>query len=107
MWDGRSIIVRFRRQRGNNCPQGEPKTSPKINNEAIKNSATNVNTEINEKDQSNLLEVDKLSVKPNIEGTKDNSDLINVTDSTTTVQNPVTLKENSPNQSCHKPEVKY
>ncbi|KAJ8669055.1 hypothetical protein QAD02_000314 [Eretmocerus hayati] len=42
MWDTRSIIVRFRRQRGNTCLPGEQKSSPKKKDEVPKTpSATN------------------------------------------------------------------
>ena len=41
MWDTRSIIVRFRRQRGNTCLPGEPKANPKkIKEETTKGSTT-------------------------------------------------------------------
>lgn len=35
MWDTRSIIVRFRRQRGNTCLPGEPKNNSKKNKEEV------------------------------------------------------------------------
>ena len=41
MWDTRSIIVRFRRQRGNTCLPGEQKNLKKIKEEAVKNDQKN------------------------------------------------------------------
>ncbi|KAK0085157.1 hypothetical protein PV325_005696 [Microctonus aethiopoides] len=48
MWDTRSIIVRFRRQRGNTCLPGEPKNNPKkVKNELDDNGVKNERAECN------------------------------------------------------------
>ncbi|OXU25692.1 hypothetical protein TSAR_012611 [Trichomalopsis sarcophagae] len=54
MWDTRSIIVRFRRQRGNTCLPGEPKSNPKKNKDDV--SAKIVSTSNNEKTNSEKTE---------------------------------------------------
>lgn len=51
MWDTRSIIVRFRRQRGNTCLPGEPKSNPKKKDEVLKTPSATDNTQ--EKDKPN------------------------------------------------------
>lgn len=48
MWDTRSIIVRFRRQRGNTCLPGEPKNNPKkVKNELDDNGVKNERADCN------------------------------------------------------------
>ena len=73
MWDTRSIIVRFRRQRGNTCLPGEQKTSPKkIKEETAKASASitndskareNHSKEVNDKSNQSFTNTNSLHTK--------------------------------------------
>lgn len=53
MWDTRSIIVRFRRQRGNTCLPGEPKPNvKKVKEELTNNSQVKKELKVNHVDKN-------------------------------------------------------
>lgn len=107
MWDTRSIIVRFRRQRGNACLPGEPKPNVKKVKEESSNAA-----QVKKEQSANHVEL-----KPNVKKLKDEGnnanqmkkdDKINHADKSSTNQDAnnveARLQDNS-NKAQNKPTL--
>lgn len=89
MWDTRSIIVRFRRQRGNTCLPGEPKPNVKKVKEEfkkVKDELSNAAQVKKEQKAANHVEPKSGVKKTKEDGNQANEDKINHADKASTNQ---------------------
>lgn len=91
MWDTRSIIVRFRRQRGNTCLPGEPKSNPKKNKDEVSKAASATNNEKTNTEQTEGKDKNHITSLSNDRLQKETTDVRESTESS----NPVKVSESS------------
>lgn len=88
MWDTRSIIVRFRRQRGNTCLPGEPKPNvKKVKEEPNSNSQVKKEQKVNHADKnSSKLEINIESRRLQDNSNKTQSKISQIQEKSTNLQ---------------------
>lgn len=114
MWDTRSIIVRFRRQRGNTCLPGEPKPNIKKvkeepNNVAQVKKEQNVNhiepniRKLNEElsKVSQIKKEEKIKPADKLSTNQDTNVEARLQDNSNKAQNKTTSQIKEQNMNCH------
>ncbi|XP_011504632.1 PREDICTED: myb-like protein X [Ceratosolen solmsi marchali] len=109
MWDTRSIIVRFRRQRGNTCLPGEPKSNPKKNKDEVAKTISTINdkkineTRLSEEKEKNCkTSLSNERLEPKTTEVKDpllNDDSTNTTKSLSSITSSIELVQNTQNHN--------
>lgn len=85
MWDTRSIIVRFRRQRGNTCLPGEPKPNVKrvkleptnatqAKEQKVNNNEKNPTQQDGNQEENKVQDINKIQGKQNIQTEQQSTD---------------------------------